>query len=266
MIAVCTLRQEPSYRRNAFVAGLVRCGYQIKSAGPPKSREDLLVQWNRKPAEESSAAAWERMGGTVVVCENGYIGADPKGRQLYAISVHGHNGSGWFPVGVEDRFGALGVELKPWQRNDRGHYLICGQRGIGARNMASPPNWHRSIATKLQGRVDREIRVRDHPGNAAPKKPLIEDLDGCYACMIWSSSSGVKALTLGIPVLYAAPHWIAADAARPIAFVGNPKHNDDDRRAAMHKLSHGQWGVDEIETGEPFKRILAGLWDAKWTP
>ena len=81
-------------------------------------------------------------------------------------------------------------------------------------------------------------------------------------CYVWSSACGVKALTMGIPVVYAAPHWICAGAAsRDLAA---PLMDDTARQHALHRMAHAQWSVSEIESGEPFARILAQIGDAKW--
>jgi hypothetical protein len=142
--------------------------------------------------------------------------------------------------------------------------LVTAQRGIGSKQMASPPNWHVSTTKYLEQRTKRPVRVRGHPGNTVIRAPLDSDLDGAWACAIWSSSCGVKALTLGIPVLSGAPKWIAQDAAAPLAYVEEPRMDETKRLAALRTLAHAQWRVSEIETGEPFARIRDGLWAASW--
>lgn len=259
MIAVNTLREQPHYRRSAFTKGLERLGYKMERGGSPRSRSDLLILWNRQSTDENQARDWESNGGSVLVCENGYIGADDQGRSLYAISVHGHNGSGWFPVGTEDRFTALGVQVQPW-RDLSGHVLVCGQRGIGSRLMASPANWEHGMAQKLKGRWP--VRMRSHPGRTQPATTLQADLEGAAACYVWSSASGVKALTVGVPVIYAAPHWICSAAAS--RDLSAPMMDDALRQAALHRMAHAQWTVAEIESGEPFARIVAQIGEAKW--
>lgn len=261
MIAICTIRLEPHYRREAFVSGLQKAGYRVVERGTPKSKEDLLITWNRYGTTELRADSWESDGGTVLVAENGYIGKDEIGRQLYALSVHGHNGSGWFPVGEEDRFTPLGIEVYPWVDRPEGYALICGQRGIGSRQMASPSNWHYQIQ-KYLGQFG-PTKVRLHPGNKPATTRLDDDLAGANKCVIWSSSSGVLALTLGVPVMYDAPRWICQQAA--VSSRSDGLIIDDDlRRKALHKMSWGQWRVSELESGEPFIRIRDNIGAAKW--
>jgi len=265
MFAVNTIRQEPHYRRAAFDTGLQKLGYTMVPVGArPKGRHDLLLVWNLNPPNEGHAIDWEGAGGSVLVCENGYLGKDANGHQLYAISVHGHNGSGWFPVGSEDRFARLGIELKPW-RADAGYILVCGQRGIGSRQMASPPGWEDRVAKSLKGMGQSDLKLRRHPGRYTPETTLEQDLAGARLCLIWSSSSGVTALTQGVPVVYCAPHWICAGAAtRGLETLSTLCASDESRSTAMRRMAYGQWTVAEIEAGEPFKAILAELEHATW--
>ena len=168
MRALCLIRREPHYRSDAFLTGLRRVGFEICTKQfHPKGPTDWLCLWNKKRgAEETMADDWERRGGTVIVTENGYLQKVDK--TYYAISVHGHNGSGWFPVGDEDRFSKLGFALKPWRTfNLNGYRLVCGQRSIGSSLMASPPQWAEKKAAELSHR-GFTVRLRAHPGNFAP--------------------------------------------------------------------------------------------------
>jgi hypothetical protein len=231
------------YRRQAIVDGLKRLGYVIETSGKPKSRDDVWVTWNLKiGADEAFAKSWERAGGTVLVVENAYLQREDKTR--YAISVGGHCGSGWFPIGTEDRFTELGFPLEDhW--NPHGHVLVCGQRSIGSSLMASPSRWGEKMAEKLRS-PHWSVRFRSHPGNFAPKVPLEHDLKGAQHCVIWSSSAGVRALTMNIPVRWHAPHWVCA--------------GDEDPEVRLGRMAHGQWSVSEIAAGEPFARMRDHHW------
>jgi hypothetical protein len=249
-IAVLKIRKEPHYRRAAFESGLKRLGYALfELSRGPLNRDDLLIIWNKKRGiEENEANAWEERGGTVIVAENGYLQRVDK--SMYALSTHGHNGSGWYPIGDEDRFTPLGFELKPWQDNKDGHWLVCGQRGIGSALMASPPMWAEKTVKKLTA-LGLKARLRQHPGNFVAKVPLDQDLKGAKMCAIWSSGSGVRALVEGIPVQHSAPHWICAGAG------------PECREEVMNRMAHGQWRHEEIATGEPFARMAAHNWGKK---
>ena len=243
--AFCLIRKEPFYRRNAFEQGLKRVGFTlINDHFIPKSNTDFLIIWNKKRgAEETMADEWQRRGGMVIVTENGYLQRVDK--TYYAISVNGHNGSGWWPMNLgEDRFSKLGFDLKPWRTFSlNGYRLVCGQRSIGSSLMASPPQWAEKKAAELSNR-GFSVRLRPHPGNFAPKIPLEKDLAGANECFIWSSGAGVRALVEGVPVHYSAPHWICEDGS------------SEGRTMVLNRMAHAQWHHEEISTGEPFKRIL----------
>lgn len=250
MRAVLRIRAEPHYRRAAFENGLRRVGFSITELRAPNGPEDWLVLWNRQGGGEVEADAWEARGGTVIVAENGYLQKVDKTH--YAISVHGHNGSGWFPIGSEDRFTKLGFTLKEWQRDDTpGYALVCGQRGIGSALMRSPQAWAEKTVEKLKRR-GIVTRLRQHPGNFAPRVPLIDDLRGAASCHVWSSAAGVMALVEGIPVYHSAPHWIG-EGAGPFT-----------RDTVLERVGHGQWHHEEIATGLPFARIIEYRKFAKW--
>ena len=244
MFAHVAIRKEPYYRRAAFEGGLKRLGYEIRPS-QPKDNRDLLVVWNLKAgSDENTATLWEQRGGTVLVVENAYLQKIDK--TIYAISTHGHNGSGWFPVGTEDRFTPLGFPLKEWRPDDsEGYDLVCGQRSIGSRTMASPPQWAEKLFARMQS-AKANVRLRPHPGNSAPKVPPERDLAGARCCRIWSSGFGVRALVEGVPVHYSAPHWICAGAGQ--------------NWRGLERMAHGQWHHEEIATGEPFARMAAEKW------
>jgi hypothetical protein len=265
MIAICYIRPDPVYRREAFVSGLAKAGYRLAERGRPSSRDDLLVIWNRYGRFESLADDWELDGGSVLVAENGYIGKDELGRQYYALAIHGHNGSGWWPVDDADRFSLLGISVLPWANRTEGYSLICGQRGIGSRTMASPPNWHFETQRAMEKHC--AVKVRLHPGNKPAATKLDDDLENAKECVIWSSASGVKSLVMGVPVRYAAPHWVCESAAVPLVpgdATAKPVQNDADRARALHRMSYAQWSVAEIESGEPFNRMRDRISEASW--
>lgn len=256
MIAINLIRQQPHYRREAFDAGMRRAGYRLVNDARPAGPEDLLIIWNRYDQFDVRATAWEAAGGTVLVAENGYLGADDQGRQHYALSAHGHNGSGYGPQFI-GRFAKLGIQSQPW-KTDGESILVRGQRGIGTKEMASPANWHVNAGRLLKQRQALPVVVREHPGRHEPRPPIAEDLGRAAGCVIWCSSVGVKALIAGVPVWYDAPHWICEQAGRRLAddpHLANPLRDDGLRMAALERMASLQWSVAELESGEPFVRF-----------
>lgn len=257
--AYCDIKDQPNYRGDAFKAGLVANGFHVLMrqlpAEPPRPG-DVLVLWNRYSDRELTADKWESQGGTVLVAENGYCGRDAKGIQYYAISRHGHNGSGTWPKGGAERWESLGLELKPW-RSAGEHVLVCPNRHFGMKGLAMPIDWEQTTLKKLRQHTKRPVRLRPHPNNSAPARPLAADLENCWAVVIWASSTGVHALLAGIPVIATSPWWIVKSAASTrLDEIEAPQQPD--RLPAFQRLAWAQWSIEEIASGEPFRQLLSG--------
>ncbi len=260
------LRDRPWYRRAAFSEGLRAAGFEVSERAPvdPKAG-DVLVIWNRYGSGHELATRFEAQGGTVLVAENGYLGrggsspkfdvhpGGPKPEHYYAIAVGGHNGQGGWPDGGPERWEALGIELRPW-RADGGHVLVCPNRSFGVPGRIMPPDWAEATAKRLRRETQREVRVRAHPGNDAPRRPLAADLEGAWAAVVWSSGAGLHALLAGIPTFVASGWWICK-AAAALGAIDAPE--TPDRMPSFRRLAWAQWRVDEIQKGEPFARLLS---------
>lgn len=268
--AWCLIRENPHYRRQAFIAGLSAAGYTVRGGEPGAevAADDALLIWNRYSHWEQLATQFERRGGRVLVTENGYLGAQgstPKfdvapgavrPEHYYALAWHQHNGAGVWPRDDGRRWQALGVALQPW-RTDGKHILVCPQRGIGAKTYAQRPEWPQDVCRRLHALTRRPVRVRPHPGLGPGAPTLAEDLRNCWAVVTWASGAGIHALIAGVPVYVEAPAWILADAAeRDLTTIDAPACRE--RRPAFERLACAQWTVAEIESGEAFKTLLAG--------
>lgn len=265
MRAFCLIREQPWYRRSAFVHGLEAAGHQVFTRSPDRYDKDtLLIIWNRYPPLHELALRVEERGGKVLVAENGYIGkgggspkfqvypAGPDAAHFYALAESWHNGGGKWPTGDQSRWDSLGLVLKPWQRSGA-EIVICPNRSFGVPGRMMPQDWAEKTLLRLRKKTSRPVRIRRHPGNNAPKVPLADDLRTAYAVVIWSSSAGVHALAEGIPVFCESPYWILKGAAATGDF-DNPVLPD--RLPHFQRLAWAQWSVDEIASGEPFRRLL----------
>lgn len=262
------IRSQPCYRRDAFVAGLQKLGYTIVDKIHDPRPGDVLVSWNMYPSNEPVADAWRKAGAKVLIAENGYVGKDKNGHQLYALARDQHNGAGRWYVGDEDRWAPLGIELK---RRDghNGNVIVRAQRGIGTKLMASPARWARDTVTGLH-RTGYKVELRLHPGSDLKQERDDPDENaiaraGCV--VIWSSSFGVKAAIADVPVVFAAPHWILSGIglrlAEPVEGRIHLPHlmrfDDEHRLAVFRSLAWAQWRIEELESGEPFHYLLEVL-------
>lgn len=273
MLAHVMIRERPCYRRDAFVKGLRAAGHEVLLRAPARyDSNTLLVIWNRYDYVHILASQVERGGGRVLVAENGYVsqgGGTPKfdvytdegghEHHYYAIAEGWHNGGGRWCSGGPERWEALGIELKPWRKEWEGEYvLVCPNRSFGIPGRMMPHDWPERTVAKLRKETTSAVRLRPHPGNDRPKRPLEEDLAGAKAVVIWSSSSGVHALIAGVPVVCDAPYWVCKDAAfRSVTQLKTLGCGLSERETALQRMAWAQWSVAEIASGEPFRRLLA---------
>lgn len=272
MRAYCLIKNQPWYRRQAFEEGLRKVGFEVSGQEPQAGKPgELLVIWNRYGHWHDIATRFETGSGRVLVSENGYLGSGgtspkfdvhpggPKPHHYYSLSEGWHNGRGRWPSGGPRRFEALGVELKPW-RTDGEHILVCPNRSFGVGNQVMPADWATRCAERLRRETKRPVRVRVHPGNDAPQRSVAADLQGAWAVVVWSSSVAVHALLEGIPTYIEAPYQIlkGAGASGPVDAPAMP-----DRLPHFVRMAWSQWQIREIETGEPFRYLLAATGEGK---
>lgn len=255
--ACCLIRQDPGYRREAFIAGLQRAGYAVNMQSFQAAPGDVLMIWNRYGTFDSCALQFERARAQVLVAENGYLGRDWRGKNWYALSRNCHNGAGTWDVGAASRWDDWGYELAPWRAGGR-EVVILAARGIGPVGVAQPNTWPAEVQARLR-RIGIQARIRRHPGEEKPAIALEDDLANAACVVTWGSGAALKALTLGIPVVSAMPGWIGAGAALPLEqfrSLADLRRDDAARLAMFRRLAWAMWSVEEIASGEPFRRLL----------
>lgn len=257
--ALVTLNVRDHYRRDAFIAGLKRLGYNVVTTPAPRhpppriDPTDVLLIWNRQGQGHKLAQAFEAAGAAVLVAENGYLGDMAPGK-WFALSLGHHLGAGRTPYHGPERFDRLGVELNPW-RTDGSEVVILAQRGIGEPGVAMPLGW--------PAKVKRHGRVRPHPGShGAPTTPvpLEQDLRNARAALVWASAAGFTAMRLGVPVFHGFERWIGAPGARwhpsPDAPLPEPLRDDAGRLEALRRAAWGQFRMAEIDSGEGLRVVI----------
>lgn len=212
----------------------------------------MLIIWNRYGPGERFAREFEGRGARVLVCENGYLGRDWLGDHWYAIAEGQHNGAGAWPVGGPERWETFGVKPCEWREGGR-EVIVLAQRGIGSPSVRQPDGWDRRAAELLR-LAGWRVRIREHPGEN-PATPLELDLRDAAFCVTWGSAAGLRAILLGVPVLYGFTKWIGAPAAAPFRAPYQPVRPS--RATMLTRLSWSIWRTPEIAAGIPFRRILA---------
>ena len=249
--AVILLPSSPHYRRDAFVEGLSKCGYEPRFENNVDPQPgDVLVIWNRY--RDGTAIEFEKRNATVLVAENAWVGPSSKDNHHFALCRGHHNGAGTWETGKDQRWPKLNIALKPWRKTGR-HIMVLPQRGMGERGVAMPSGWPDDVVKRLKAYTRRPIVVRDHPG-AMPNHGRI-DFENTWACVIWASGAGIKAIIEGIPVFHEMKKWIGAPAAKyGVDDIENPFLGD--RMPMLERLAWAQWTAEEIASGEPFRCLL----------
>lgn len=232
----------------ALHSGLGGCGYQVSNTNEPTT---LSVVWGGRTKDPK--------GARFIVAENGYL-RDAQGGPYVALGLGGHNGAGQPARRAPERWRRLGVDVKPWRKTGD-HILLCPSRGLPTGSEPQPDGWIEATIAELRRSSDRKVRVRWHPGNwkvNAPAVPIEDDLRNAWACVIWNSVAGVKALIEGVPVIYTAKDWICASAAgRRLGDIEWPQ--TPDRTEALERLAGSQWTLPEIASGEALRNVLGEL-------
>lgn len=245
----------PHYRRESFVTGLKKAGYEVT-----RTEEivpgNICIVWNRYGVYEATARRYEAARLPVLVAENGYLGRDWRGEHWYALARGGHNGSGKWKVGGPERWNDLKVELPPW-RTDGQEIVILATRHIGPRGVAEPYGWSQKMGAEISRIWNLPVRVRPHPGENLCV-PLEKDLKYAKAVVSWGSGAALKAMLLGIPTVHGFTNWIGAEASTPIdVFLAKAINFAADRVKMFQRLAWAMWKTDELATGAPFKCLLA---------
>lgn len=245
--ALNMLRTDIVYRRDIFDRGLRAAGYSLTDEHHKPKKDDMLVIWNRYGRFHEMACRYEQAGAHVVVVENGYLGKSWMGDEWFAMALGRHNGAGSWVASGPERWDELNVPMEPW-RSASGPPVVLAQRGIGQEGVRMEMNW-----PAIAQRMYPGSRVRHHPGKSTAFAPLEQDLSNASFAITWASGAALKALLMGVPVVYGFPEWIGASACSMVP--NRPVHGD--RLSMFRTLIWAQWRAREIATGLPFK-VLCG--------
>lgn len=168
----------------------------------------------------------------------------------------------------------LGIELKPWKKND-GFILIACQRdgGWSMDGQALMP-WLVKTITTTKKYSDRPILVRFHPGDKniinhkrqlaryrlknvqiSNSDNILFDLQKSYALINYNSSPSVVAAIEGVPIFVLDPNrsQAAPVAHTELSQLENIEYFDRDRWILQMAQMH--WSLDELKDGTAWKHL-----------
>jgi hypothetical protein len=197
--------------------------------------------------------------------------------RTWKMGVNGVNAHGWFGDVIQPgRASMLGLKQKPWT-NTGNNIKISTQRS-DSEQWANCPNiqdWLQNTVKNIRQHSNRSIVIRPHPRQRISPIPgtviqrpaqLSGQLDvydfniklsNAWAVVNDSSGPGSQAVIAGVPAFVGAGSLAGPVANLDLAQIENPLRPD--RTAWLDRLAHTEWTVEEIATGQPFARLLAGL-------
>jgi len=214
----------------------------------------------------------QREGRTWFYGDNGYFSPGKTEANYFRITRNALqvDGSEPVPAGGADRWGRLGLTIKPW-RTAGAHIVVCPPgRLFGATFGFSADDWLDQTLATLRQHTDRELRVRakvswnDAKGadilsqkgfvKTSVPTPLSTDLAGAWALVTHCSNAAVEALLGGVPVFATEPCGASAMGLSDLAQIEAPRM-DVDREHWTAVLASNQWRLSEMRDGTCWRML-----------
>lgn len=227
------------------------------------------VLWNGRM--RSNHHVWEHYRKNqrpVIVIE---VGALQRGF-TWRFSANGINRTAiWPTVGNENRAKKFAIELKAPTVGS--HVLICMQqrRSEQWHGMPNPKIWLQAQIQMISAQCSLPIIVRTHPrepitlnditGVTIQKPKFLSNdstdfekiLANCQLVVSHNSNPGIEAVIAGKRVF-----CDSSSLAWPMS-VAQWDQNIPDRSSWFHNITHSEWSVEELASGEPWFRLRHAL-------
>jgi hypothetical protein len=164
-----------------------------------------------------------------------------------------HNDAKVLPDAPDDRWNALGIEMKPWRVAEPvDSALLLGQVN-GDRSAPGPDTWD-TIIVRASERWNN-VRVRKHP--LVGKEPrLSEQLAEFDVAVTWASTAAVECVVEGVPTVTLFRNAIAWPVTAH-DLSGDIKIPDREQWA--YNLAYRQWTHAELSDGSAWEWLKQGL-------
>jgi hypothetical protein len=146
-----------------------------------------------------------------------------------------------------DRWDALRVDVRPWQRAGR-HIVIAAPTATYAR-FHRLEGWTDGVIDALSRLTDRQLVVR----GKETKRPLQADLEGAHALVAHGSIAAVEAVICGCPVFVHPDSAAALVGQTDLQQIERPAYPD--RTAWLHALAYSQFNERELVDGTLWELI-----------
>ena len=263
------MNSAPVFR--AWQQGAQRIGWQVTV---DDWAADVAVIWSmlwrgRMRGNREVWQAYRGSGRPVIVLEVGML----QRGMTWKMGVNGTTASAsWITAYDPLRPSKIGIQTNAWrQRGD--HVLIALQRSDSEqwRDLPATDIWLQQTLSTLSMHTDRAIRIRPHPrqrtrlpvdaafsiprilANTYDSFDLQRDFDRAWAVINVNSGPGSQAIISGVPAFVHADSLAAPVANLDLCQIENPRCPD--REQWLTQLSHTEWTISELQTGEPQSRL-----------
>jgi hypothetical protein len=250
----------------AFLTGLAINGAKVEA----HSNSDLAALAGLDAAAMvgvKSRKLWKaaiKAGVIPIMLDKGYIRTRAAGSRVWEywrVSVGGHHPIATIdrPRQKDDRWKALGIEIKPWR--SRGFSIVIA--GSSAKyhefhGLPEPTIWAADIAMQIRKYSDAPIIYRPKPSwdGAVPidgteysggDESITSVLEGAACLITHGSNACFEAALLGVPSIVIGEGVLAPISSRSVADIKNPLRQKRDQLFA--NLAYHQWTEVEMRTG-----------------
>lgn len=178
-------------------------------------------------------------------------------------NAYQHDGRGQYSPERYQRY--FKKQVVRWRNRDAGgHILVCPNSSayFGLYRMDGAA-WLEETCQEIRKHTDRPIRVRwktnvsQHWPDTGFRthRPIHEDLQGCWAAVVFSSVSAIDALCAGVPIVTLAPWGCTRRMGlTDVAHIESPSFPGD-REPFLWALAHHQWTINEIYQGLAWREL-----------
>lgn len=269
---------------DAFAAGCMARGetivrYDLESPKVPDV--DVAFIFGVKSRERFQAM--REAGINTVYFDKGYDrttvpGPERKECLFWRVAVNSHHPTPYLPRmrSPDDRWKALGIQVRPWQRRPGGPIIVAGSslKYHEFSGLPHPTEYAADVVRKIRKRVGTKVIYRPKPSwkeaepvNGAEFSVIPEKLSDLLAeasvLVTNGSNSCFEAVLAGVPCIV-----LGEAVARPISStsidsVAKPYlATEEERMQWLADLAYCQWTMDELRSGEAWghiRRMIDGL-------
>jgi hypothetical protein len=157
-----------------------------------------------------------------------------------------------------DRLAEFGVNIKPWRRSGS-KILVILQSDVyhGYLTGGTAAKWADRIFAELRNHTKRTVAIcpKPHPRMVHKEISAFDHcLDDAWAVVGFDSSTMVKALVAGVPVISLGQSMASSMGRASLADIEDPLYPDD-RERWLNVLLCNQWTYDEMGDGTIWRAL-----------